>query len=275
MGSLGHERDNSAYFGPAMLLGPNGASTRLPLVTVVVTVYNYENYITKCLESIAAQDYPRFRCVIIDDVSTDSSVARVESFIEGHALSERFRLFRHARNLGQMAAFRTGLAHATGEFVAFVDADDMWQPDFLSRHIHAHLSFQPVAFTSSDQYQINDNDELIAGQHTDHQGRGNFVLVKPFQIYVNWWVWGTTSTMVFRKAVLDVLMPENTEPFRRCADNYMCHFAHLLGGSLLIPERLGFYRRHRRNLFSGNPIIGGDFQPTGNMTHHPSHEAVR
>ncbi|MGH8557850.1 MAG: glycosyltransferase, partial [Methylococcales bacterium] len=171
--------------------------------------------------------------------------------------------------------FRTGLAHVTGEFVAFVDADDMWQPDFLSRHIHAHLSFQPVAFTSSDQYQINENDELIAGQHTDHQGRGNFVLVKPFRIYVNWWVWGTTSTMVFRKAVLDVLMPEYTEPFRRCADNYMCHFAHLLGGSLLIPERLGFYRRHRRNLFSGNPIIGGDFQPTGNMTHHPSHEAVR
>lgn len=249
--------------------------TRLPFVSVVVTVYNYERYVTKCLESIAAQDYPYFRCIVVDDCSTDSSVACIESFIGRHEHSERFHLIRHSRNLGQMAAFKTGLAHATGEFVAFVDADDLWRPEFLSRHINAHLSYQPVAFTSSDQYQINENDELIAGLHTDHRGKGNFVLIKPHVIYVNWWYWGTTSTMMFRKAMLDVIMPEDTEVFRRCADNYVCHFAHLLGGSLLIPERLGFYRRHGNNLFSNNRIIGGDIQPTGNMSHHPSHEAVR
>ena len=274
MGDLSHPGESPGGCRPPLFL-LEGSLAILPWVSVVVTVYNYERYITKCLESIATQDYPRFQCIIVDDVSTDSSVERVKSFIKDHGLAERFRLVCHETNQGQLAAFRTGLAHATGEFVAFVDADDLWQPDFLSRHIEAHLGFQPVAFTSSDQYQINENDELIAGLHTDHKAQGDFVIVKPFHIFTNWWVWGTTSTMVFRKAVLEVIMPMDTEPFRRCADNYICHFAHLLGSSLLIPKRLGFYRRHGQNLFSGNRIIGGDIQPTGNMAFHPSHESVR
>lgn len=246
-----------------------------PFVTVVVTLYNYERYLVDCLASIAAQDYPHFRCIIVDDVSTDSSVERVQSFIAERGLQDRFRLVRHEKNQGQLAAFRTGLGHASGEFLAFVDADDVWRPDFLSRHIEAHLSHQPVAFTSSDQYQINENSELIAGRHTDHHGGGNTCIVKPFQVYSNWWIWGTTSTMVFRRAVLDIIMPPDTEPFRRCADNYICHFANLLGESLLIPNRLGYYRRHGQNLFSSNRIIGGDAQPTGNMDNHPRHEAIR
>ncbi len=274
MGDLSHPHDSQEALGlPSLATG--GSAAILPWVTVVVTVYNYERYITKCLDSIATQDYPRFQCIIVDDVSTDNSAVRIKSFIEDRGLADRFRLVCHETNQGQLGAFRTGLAHAAGEFVAFVDADDLWQADFLSRHIEAHLSFQPVAFTSSDQYQINENDELIAGLHTDHKAQGDFVIVKPFQIYTNWWVWGTTSTMVFRRAVLEVIMPLNTAPFRRCADNYICHFAHLLGSSLLIPKRLGFYRRHGENLFSGNRIIGGNIQPTGNMAFHPSHESVR
>ena len=256
-------------------LGHRGEGVALPLVTVIVTVYNYERYIVRCLESIAAQDYPRFHCVVVDDVSADRSVERVTAFIADHGLGESFQLVRHPRNQGQLAAFCTGLGHAQGEFVAFVDADDLWRPDFLSRHVEAHLGFTPVAFTSSDQYQINESDELVAGLHTDHHGRGQVILVKPFQLYSNWWVWGTTSTMMFRRSALGVIMPPDTEPFRRCADNYVCHFAHLLGGSLLIPQRLGYYRRHGGNLFSNNRIIGGDAQPTGDMAFHPAHESVR
>ncbi len=270
MGALGKPID-----GPGQPDTLAAVGITLPLVTVVVTVFNYERYILQCLASIAAQDYARFHCVIVDDVSTDRSVELVQSFIASHGLAERFQLVRHERNGGQLEAFRTGLARTAGEFVAFVDADDMWQPDFLSRHIAAHLSHEPVAFTSSDQYQINERDELIAGLLTDHQARGNVLLVNSFHIYANWWVWGTTSTMVFRRAMLDVIMPPDTELFRRCADNYLCHFANLLGSSLLIPQQLGYYRRHGNNLFSGNRIVGGDTQPPGNMASHPPHELLR
>lgn len=70
-------------------------------------------------------------------------------------------------------------------------------------------------------------------------------------------------------------MTDSFEPFRRCADNYICHFSHLLGGSLLIPQCLGYYRRHSLNNFSTNRIVGGNAQPTGDMSRHPHHTATR
>jgi glycosyltransferase involved in cell wall biosynthesis len=65
-----------------------------------------------------------------------------------------------------MAGFRTGFENSQGEFLVYVDADDLLLPDFLVAHLTAHLgAMLPVAFTSSDQYQINEVGEVIAGQH--------------------------------------------------------------------------------------------------------------
>ena len=69
-------------------------------------------------------------------------------------------------------------------------------------------------------------------------------------------------------------MPDETNSYKVCADNYVCHFANLLGGSILIPTLHGCYRRHQQNYFSSNQIIGGRL-PTGDMSTHPEHENVR
>ena len=79
--------------------------------------------------------------------------------------------------------------------------------------------------------------------------------------------------MMFRRTVLDYVLSDAGDTFKKCADNYVCHFADLLGGSILIPSVLGCYRRHQRNTFSNNPLIGGRL-PTGDMRHHPAHDAV-
>jgi glycosyltransferase involved in cell wall biosynthesis len=245
-----------------------------PFVTVVVTVYNYASYVAECLRSIAGQTYRHFKCIVVDDCSTDQSVAVIEEFIARQDQDGRFTLLRHDLNRGQMAAFKTGIAHADGEFLVYVDADDLLLPEFLSGHLQVHLEGLPVAFTSADQYQINERGELIAGQHPDLLACGRLRSVQPHHVFGNVWVWATTSSMMFRRAVLELILPEVTEPFRRCADNYICHFANMIGGSLLVPQVLGCYRRHGVNYFSQNRIVGGR-HPTGDMRAHPAHRDVR
>lgn len=246
-----------------------------PLVSVIVTSYNYACYIEPCLRSIQQQSYSRFECIVVDDASTDNSADVVEQYIRAHGLEQNFRLVRRAVNGGQLAAFRTGLDHSKGRFIAFIDADDMLQERFLHAHLEVHLTDFPVAFTSSNQCQINEHGELIAGVHPDlrtDMGRTRVILMCLFNPT---WVWATTSSMMFRRAVLEAIMPAPgvDEGFRRCADNYICHFANLLGESVLIPEVLGYYRRHGENCFSRNPLIGGR-APTGDMRNHPAHLLV-
>lgn len=280
-GSVGRLGGDAAAFGetlPALdertTRVLRGLGARSPFVTVVVTLFNYERYVGDCLRSIAGQTYPHYKCVVVDDCSTDGSAGVVERFIEAEGLGERFTLIRQESNRGQMAGFKTGLAHAEGEFVVYVDADDLLLPDFLVGHLEVHLDSLPVAFTSSDQYQINETGEIVAGRHSDLQARGYYRHVGPHYLYENSWLWATTSSMMFRRATLQLILPDVTEPFRVCADNYICHFANLVGGSILVPERLGCYRRHGSNSFSNNRIVGGQ-HPTGDMRRHPRHDAIR
>lgn len=248
---------------------------RPPFVTIVVTVYNYERYVVDCLRSIAAQTYRNFMCLVVDDCSRDRSAELVDNFIVEQTLDERFHQIRHETNCGQMAGFKTGFENSQGEFLVFVDADDLLLPDFLAIHLAAHLgALLPVAFTSSDQYQINEVGEVIAGQHADLQARGRYRHVGSHYLFENTWLWATTSSMMFRRATLHLILPDDTEPFRVCADNYICHFGNLVGGSLLIPGRHGCYRRHGSNSFSNNRIVGGQ-HPTGDMRKHPHHESIR
>ncbi len=251
-------------------IDPHQEHFRFPEVAVIVSCYNYADYIGRCLDSILKQTYTNFKCVIVDDCSLDRSVEVVEGFIKSHNLEGRFQLIRHDENGGQMEAFKTGLKHTEGIFVVFVDADDQLFEDFLWTHVKAHLNFMPVAFTSSNQFQINEKNEIIAGMHPDLSHKGQNTVVRPLPLQMAYWVWATTSSMMFRRSTLDIIMPEDSRPFRICADNYICHFANLIGGSLLIPTVHGSYRRHSKNGFSINPILGGRL-PTGDLRQHPSH----
>lgn len=91
-----------------------------PLVTIIVPVYNAEKYLERCLNSIVNQTYRNLEILLINDGSTDSS----EEICSGYAQKDkRIQLFRQ-ENQGQAAARNTGLDHMTGDYVAFVDADD-------------------------------------------------------------------------------------------------------------------------------------------------------
>jgi CDP-glycerol glycerophosphotransferase len=96
----------------------------VPRISVVVPVYNVERYLTACLESIAAQTVDDFDVVMVDDGSTDGSAAIAAAFAER---DPRFRLVSQP-NGGLSKARNTGIDHTAGEFLSFVDSDDMLTP---------------------------------------------------------------------------------------------------------------------------------------------------
>jgi CDP-glycerol glycerophosphotransferase len=105
----------------------------MPRVSVVVPIYQVERYLATCLQSLARQTFRDLEVLMVDDGSTDDSVHIAEHFSERDA---RFRLFRQP-NGGLGRARNTGIAAARGEFIAFVDSDDVVPHDAYARLVGA------------------------------------------------------------------------------------------------------------------------------------------
>lgn len=253
-----------------------------PHVLVIVTSYAYGAFVTRALASVAAQTYRDFTCVIVDDNSPDGSADIIAQWIARRG-DPRFRLVRRETNAGQLAAIATGLAAADGQFVALLDADDIWFPDHLATHINTHLQrIGYAAFTCSDMVQIDAEDRLLAGtvrgesffatprrpravsfanDTTQSAAVTNAVptdaspaiFIKPD---IHRWHWTATSAMVFRRAMLDLVMPDPLPPIPLCADHYLAHACHFFTGSILVQSSLGGYRRHGGNGYSRLAVYG-------------------
>lgn len=108
----------------------------LPVVSVVVPVYNVESYVDECLASILAQSEVSLEVVVVDDGSSDSSATRASRI----AIADpRVRVIAQS-NQGVSAARNAGLEASSGEFVCFVDSDDVLGADFLEQHLTAALA---------------------------------------------------------------------------------------------------------------------------------------
>lgn len=124
-----------------------------PLVSIIVPVYNVERYLDECLDSIRAQTYARLEIIVVEDCSTDDSVAKLEP----HLADSRIRVIQHERNSGLSAARNTGMEAACGEFVLFVDSDDAIAPTLVEACLASALEtgadvvvFDFVAFQDGD-----------------------------------------------------------------------------------------------------------------------------
>lgn len=98
------------------------------LISVIVPVYNVEDYIENCLLSILSQDYPHFEVIIINDGSTDSSLLRAEKYL---SKSKNLKIVS-TLNRGLSAARNLGISLAKGEYICFVDSDDYISSNMLS-----------------------------------------------------------------------------------------------------------------------------------------------
>ncbi|MDJ0498741.1 MAG: glycosyltransferase family A protein, partial [Acidimicrobiia bacterium] len=103
-----------------------------PAVTVVVPCYNEERFAAEGLQSIQAQSYENWDCVVVDDGSTDGSADVIRATIEGDS---RFRLIQQPENRGLVAARNAGIEATSGEYVVFHDIDDLMMRDSLADRV--------------------------------------------------------------------------------------------------------------------------------------------
>jgi teichuronic acid biosynthesis glycosyltransferase TuaG len=104
----------------------------MPRVSVIIPAFNAEAHIAETLRSIEAQKYADWEVVIADDGSTDRTVEVAQMF------GERFAILQAARNEGPAAARNRAVAASKGDLLAFLDADDLWTPDYLDRQVRLY-----------------------------------------------------------------------------------------------------------------------------------------
>lgn len=103
-----------------------------PKISIVIPVYNVEEYISECLKSVMRQTYAGpMECVLVDDCGTDNSVALAKQIISQYDGTIDFRIVHHEHNRGLSAARNTGTDKATGEYIYYLDSDDFIDPDTI------------------------------------------------------------------------------------------------------------------------------------------------
>ena len=128
-----------------------------PLISIIIPVYKVEKYLSQCLDSVLAQTFTDWECILVDDGSPDES----GKICDEYALQDsRFRVI-HQKNGGVSAARNTGLDKARGEWITFVDSDDWIEPEMLT----ALSSVKNLSST-----------ELIICSLNDTLGTGTFIL---------------------------------------------------------------------------------------------------
>lgn len=182
-----------------------------PLVSVVVGVFNKERYVGECLQSVLAQTYSRFELIVVDDASTDRSVAVVRELGD-----PRIRSVVRAVNSGRPAVPRNeGIRLATGEFVAFLDADDLWMPDKLEKQL-AYLKLHPEYPLVHGACLVMDGEGRSL--HLRHGGRlppaGDCLL----PLLEHCWI--SISTVLARKELVDRVGLFDENPALRAREDY-------------------------------------------------------
>ena len=102
----------------------------MPLISIIVPVYKVEQYLKRCLDSILAQTFTDFECIIIDDGSPDNCPAICDEYAEKDS---RFTVIHKQQNEGLPMARKSGLSAASGDFLMHVDSDDWLEPDALDK----------------------------------------------------------------------------------------------------------------------------------------------
>ncbi|WNF22649.1 glycosyltransferase family 2 protein [Mesobacillus jeotgali] len=123
-----------------------------PLVSIITPSYNAENYIEETIKTVLNQSYTNWEMIICDDCSRDRTVEIVEQYAKQ---DPRVKLIKLTENSGAAVTRNTAINNSSGRFIAFLDADDQWVPDKLTRQISFMLE-KDVGFSFTG-YEVMDD----------------------------------------------------------------------------------------------------------------------
>ncbi len=207
------------------------------LVSVITPVFNAEKVIGATLESVFAQTYKNIEIVLVDDCSSDSGHVVIAEYMKHHP---EIIYFRQPINQGAGAARNKALELAHGQYVAFLDADDLWYPDKIEKQINLLIT-ENGAFSYTAIEMIDGNGKVVKKKRKVKKTINYKFLLHNTMI--------ATSTVVLDRTILgDFRMP-----LRRGGQDYATWLMLLRDGTVAygINEALEQYRVGNKNSLSG------------------------
>lgn len=193
-----------------------------------MTSYNREQYIKEAIESVLASTYKNFELIIVDDGSTDQTVAIARSYADR---DERIQVYINEKNLGDYPNRNQAAAYASGEFIMYVDSDDKILPDGFERCIRAMQQFPSAGFGM--QYKVAEGEVFY--MEAPAAIRRNF-FESPFLTI------GPGGT-ILRRHFFEQIGKYPVE-YGPANDMYFNLKATAAGGVVLLPFVFNFYRIH-------------------------------
>lgn len=165
----------------------------MPVISVIIPAYNGEHTILETIQSVQNQTFSDFEIIVIDDGSTDRTLELLYSIKD-----DRLKVFPYS-NGGVATSRNRGIAQASGEFLTFLDQDDLWAPDKLALQLEALLQHPEAGVAYSWTYFMEDRD----GQRLLHKGESLFFEGDVYpEILVHNFI-ASGSNVLVRKSAID------------------------------------------------------------------------
>lgn len=205
-----------------------------PLISIALCTYNGEEFLKELMDSLLAQSYKNIEIVIVDDCSTDQTIAIIHDYARIH---DHIRLIRNEQNLGYNKNFEKALQHCQGVFLAPCDQDDIWHKDKIKMQVERigtnELLYHDSAFIDSSGNAMN---LKISDKFNFYKGSGP----EPF-LFMNC---VSGHSILMKTALLKDVLPF---PQGFHYDQWIAFVAANKGSIDFIDQCLVQYRQHRKN----------------------------
>ncbi|MEQ8478571.1 MAG: glycosyltransferase [Fulvivirga sp.] len=144
-----------------------------PLISIILPVYNGEKHIVHAIQSALEQSYTNIELIIVDNGSTDSSISKIKSFKDARVrfIEQPIKGVSNARNLG--------IEHSSGEYICFLDDDDILPENSINSRYEVFLKKSYVAFVNGATYQMDENlNNVLSKQIPRYRGHPTEELIK-------------------------------------------------------------------------------------------------
>lgn len=168
-------------------------------ISIITPVYNCEKYLRHTIESVINQTYPNWELIIIDDASTDNSLQEAMRYAKQ---DKRIQVHQYIYNQGVSICRNTGIKNATGDYVAFLDADDLWAADKLEKQL-AFMKTHNADFSHTAYAFMNDDGEVMK------KGKAKVSPVVGLKDYMKTTQIGMSSVMYNRRHIPDLRFPSD------------------------------------------------------------------
>lgn len=215
-----------------------------PYLSIIIPVYNVEQYLKKCLESVLNQTYQEFECILVDDGSTDASGRICDEF----AISDSRITVIHKENGGLVSVRKAGLKNASGRFIGCVDSDDWVEPDYFEKLLKMQKKYDADIVAGNLFRDIGEDSYPVYNRIPTGLYRKQDIL--PQLIYSgNFFEFGLHPSLcskLIRKEILDITQLSVDEDILEGEDDAVVYPSVLVAEKILVTDICGYHYVQRQ-----------------------------